>query len=530
MANRKIFIAKDASPESSVEVEFIGLISEGLYIEITSTDGTLIKYKSISDSAPVFPYDDSVIEFNNGDAETAIENETDKCLENLVAAINSGHSGKILAEKEAWDSNSGSAKLKLTSVLDSNGGGGENGGVIGWSAGDWSAITTTNPTSLGGSYEDWIQVAKNLLPSIDESGDILFSKKVEGPEPSTANSLATKNYVDTVNGIFQNLTDNLWQTGQDLHGRVLTNEGAVSTLGDDLWQTGQDLHGRVLTNEGAVSTLGDDLWQTGQDLHGRVLTNEGAVSTLGDDLWQTGQDLHGRVLTNEGAVSSLGDNLWTTGQTLSTEDLAIREDLFQTGQALSTGPYDFSDSTVELGRPLRIKADSNNDGEVIKFYEKHLVNGDENYFALQTDYSEDIEDGISKILYLSSHGDSWTPKSDDPAHPIISFNAQGKVGIGIRNPLHNLHVNGDVNATNFVHMSDERYKKDISKIDNALQKVQGIDGVNFKWNETSYPYNTPEGDQVGFIAQQIEEVCPELVTDDAEGYKSVSYDKVIPIL
>ena len=50
MANRKIFIAKDASPESSVEIEFMGLISEGLYIEITSTDGTLIKYESISDA------------------------------------------------------------------------------------------------------------------------------------------------------------------------------------------------------------------------------------------------------------------------------------------------------------------------------------------------------------------------------------------------------------------------------------------------------------------------------------------------
>src|SRR5262249_44104738 len=40
----------------------------------------------------------------------------------------------------------------------------------------------------------------------------------------------------------------------------------------------------------------------------------------------------------------------------------------------------------------------------------------------------------------------------------------------------------------------------------------------------------PAGRQVGFLAQEVEGVLPELVHTDAQGYKSVAYINLVPLL
>lgn len=40
----------------------------------------------------------------------------------------------------------------------------------------------------------------------------------------------------------------------------------------------------------------------------------------------------------------------------------------------------------------------------------------------------------------------------------------------------------------------------------------------------------PEQHQIGFIAQEVEKVLPELVHTDTNGYKSVAYINVVPVL
>jgi hypothetical protein len=42
--------------------------------------------------------------------------------------------------------------------------------------------------------------------------------------------------------------------------------------------------------------------------------------------------------------------------------------------------------------------------------------------------------------------------------------------------------------------------------------------------------NFTDGRQIGFIAQEVEKILPELVTTDANGYKSVAYANVVPVL
>ena len=72
----------------------------------------------------------------------------------------------------------------------------------------------------------------------------------------------------------------------------------------------------------------------------------------------------------------------------------------------------------------------------------------------------------------------------------------------------------------------ERLKDEIEVIPDALNKVNAIDGVTFIWNDKS----DKEGNDVGVLAQQVEEVLPEVVVTRDNGYKAVKYEKVIPLL
>jgi hypothetical protein len=56
-------------------------------------------------------------------------------------------------------------------------------------------------------------------------------------------------------------------------------------------------------------------------------------------------------------------------------------------------------------------------------------------------------------------------------------------------------------------------------------------GVTFDWDRDAFKErNFPEGRRIGFLAQELEQVLPELVNTGADGYKSVSYAGVVPVL
>jgi hypothetical protein len=96
-------------------------------------------------------------------------------------------------------------------------------------------------------------------------------------------------------------------------------------------------------------------------------------------------------------------------------------------------------------------------------------------------------------------------------------------GVGISGAL---NVGGDVVA---FASSDERLKDNIELISNPIEKVQSLKGVTWNWNE-----NADELQQtlpnVGVIAQDVEKVLPELVTNRDNGYKGVDYAKLTGLL
>ena len=92
--------------------------------------------------------------------------------------------------------------------------------------------------------------------------------------------------------------------------------------------------------------------------------------------------------------------------------------------------------------------------------------------------------------------------------------------------------------------SDQRLKDEITPITDALDKINQISGVRFKWNNKATPYGFMYAGQtdVGVIAQQIQKVLPEVVKrapfdDDGNGnsktgenYLTVQYDKIVALL
>jgi hypothetical protein len=109
----------------------------------------------------------------------------------------------------------------------------------------------------------------------------------------------------------------------------------------------------------------------------------------------------------------------------------------------------------------------------------------------------------------------------------------GNIGMGTLVPTVRLQVNGDIIANSIAGSSDLRYKTNIHTVENALDKVKALRGVYFNWNQKAFPSKDfTDKTELGFIAQEVEKVLPEVVIKDktAEEYRSVKYDKVVALL
>jgi|TARA_B110000902_G_scaffold37080_1_gene39074 hypothetical protein len=123
---------------------------------------------------------------------------------------------------------------------------------------------------------------------------------------------------------------------------------------------------------------------------------------------------------------------------------------------------------------------------------------------------------------LSGDGDFYSNSTYDKL--AFQVKANGTTIIGGGTTINgNLLVTGDVTA---YHSSDKRLKDNISPIPWAVDKVKALGGYSFDWNDKS----EHEGHDIGVIAQEVEEVLPELVVTREDGYKAVSYEKIVALL
>lgn len=94
-----------------------------------------------------------------------------------------------------------------------------------------------------------------------------------------------------------------------------------------------------------------------------------------------------------------------------------------------------------------------------------------------------------------------------------------------------LAINGVTRALAYFATSDRRYKKNILPLKSALSKIKNLQGVYYLWDKENHPeMNFNEVPQIGFIAQDVEKIIPEAVIKDGNGYYSMNYSTLIPVL
>ena len=76
--------------------------------------------------------------------------------------------------------------------------------------------------------------------------------------------------------------------------------------------------------------------------------------------------------------------------------------------------------------------------------------------------------------------------------------------------------------------SDKRLKENIKPIESALDKVVKLQGVTFDWKKSDSILDIKE--DIGFIAQDVKEVIPELVRENEDGMLSMRHQGIAPIL
>ena len=85
-----------------------------------------------------------------------------------------------------------------------------------------------------------------------------------------------------------------------------------------------------------------------------------------------------------------------------------------------------------------------------------------------------------------------------------------------------IEATGDITAFT---TSDSRLKKDVTPIAHALDKIDQITGIDFTWD-----CDFKSGRDVGVLAQEVEQVFPQVVITRPDGFKAVDYPKLIPLL
>ena len=113
----------------------------------------------------------------------------------------------------------------------------------------------------------------------------------------------------------------------------------------------------------------------------------------------------------------------------------------------------------------------------------------------------------------------------------IIFKKNGNLGVGTLTPSVKFHVVGTALADAWNTSSDFRFKTNIQPLSSALTNVMLLKPVTYNYKVTDFQSRGfSKEKQIGFIAQDVQKLFPELVTTDNEGYLAMDYAKVTPIL
>jgi hypothetical protein len=379
-------------------------------------------------------------------------------------------------------------------------------------------IGITNPTSL-------LTVGSGAGFTVDNSGDVSASNV------SAGNVYAGTNFMTSA-GITTNYLTASGVTSGDI---VAFNNVGIGTASPrtslDVWGgaidvTGSDHNGTAyITSQAGTAYFGDNSTANSIAVNsngyvGIGTTNPGKLLSVGNNF---GVDSGGNVtaqqistisqVTTTGTMHansdiSTGGNLSVSGSLTAWSGISSLGNISNTGTFYSLGNVGIgtTNPTYKLqieGSPRIDGSGGWGSGQVAT-----LMFGDHVNISSQWGGPSDLAFSIYTGV-VGQHGIGQIDGTKD----VLTFPGEGSL---------NATMPGTI-AQN----SDIRLKENITPLNNSLAKVLSLTGVNFYWKPG---VNPDRSKQIGFIAQDVEKVVPELVMTDAKGIKSVEYSNMTPLL
>src|SRR6056300_889015 len=150
------------------------------------------------------------------------------------------------------------------------------------------------------------------------------------------------------------------------------------------------------------------------------------------------------------------------------------------------------------------------------------------------DVNGNLQVGTSNLFVNTQTGRVGIGKTDPQYTLDVNGNLQvgtsklfvntqtGRVGVGTTTPSYPLHVIGNIYGTgNITAYSDKRAKSDIVKIENALDKIDQLNGYTYTMNNERY---------TGLIAQEVLPVLPEAVVGSEETSYAIAYGNMMGLV
>lgn len=149
------------------------------------------------------------------------------------------------------------------------------------------------------------------------------------------------------------------------------------------------------------------------------------------------------------------------------------------------------------------------------------------------DFSGDYADLTNKpTISLNNNAvPHWNAATTSFANGLITDDGANVAIGGAVNPSYLLFVNGRFGSAGINELSDARFKTNVQSFTPSLSKVCQMRAVTYSWDTLTYPErNFSKTSEIGFIAQEVEALFPQLVTTGSDGYKTVQYSRTVAVL